>query len=191
MAALTLFPLQFKRQDSVAIDIDQIFATTAERTAYLTSPRRYAGMVVTDLELEQVFFLNTARDAWIPIEGTGPTGPAGPAGPTGPAGTFPTLAINNYTNSITLGLVDINAMARMNVAGPNTVTIPPDADVAFAIGDTSIISQVGDGVTSLLAGSGVTINTPLTLTLGMKFGKVTITKVAANEWDVEGNLAAP
>ena len=51
MAALTLFPLQFKRQDSVPVDIDTTFATTAERIAYLTSPRRYAGIVVVDIEL--------------------------------------------------------------------------------------------------------------------------------------------
>lgn len=67
MAALTLFPLQYQRQDSVPVDIDQVFATTADRLTYLTSPRRYAGQIVTDLETEGLYFLNAARNAWITI----------------------------------------------------------------------------------------------------------------------------
>lgn len=67
MAALTLFPLQFKRQDSVPIDIDVTFATTTERVAYLSSPRRYAGQIVADLEEEKFYGLNAAKDAWIEL----------------------------------------------------------------------------------------------------------------------------
>ncbi len=89
MAALTLFPLQFKRQDSVPIDIDVTFATTAERVAYLSSPRRYAGQIVADLEEEKFYGLNAAKTAWIELGAgnAGPTGPAGSNGPTGPAGS--------------------------------------------------------------------------------------------------------
>lgn len=67
MAALTLFPLQFKRQDSVPVDIDQVFSTTTDRVAYLTSPRRYAGMIVSDTEQNVCYFLNSAKTAWLPI----------------------------------------------------------------------------------------------------------------------------
>ena len=70
MSALTLFPLQFKRQDSVPIDIDQTFLTSADRTAYLTSPRRFAGQVVSDLETNQAFFLNSGKNAWILLGAT-------------------------------------------------------------------------------------------------------------------------
>jgi hypothetical protein len=128
------------------------------------------------------------------IDGTvgtsGYSGATGTSGFSGYSGVSPTLAINNYTANRIVGLVDVNAMVRMNVATANTVTIPPDADVAWGLGDTIIISQVGTGVTSIVAGAGVTINTPSTLVLGMRWGKVTATRVAANEWDIEGNLAA-
>lgn len=67
MAATTLLPLQFRRQDAVAIDEDLVFATTAARLAYLTSPRRYAGMIVGDAEEEKAYILNAARDTWIAI----------------------------------------------------------------------------------------------------------------------------
>lgn len=70
MAALTLLPLQFQRQDAVPIDIDTTFATTADRVAFLTAPRRYAGMIVADRELDQAFMLNDARDTWLSIAST-------------------------------------------------------------------------------------------------------------------------
>lgn len=71
MAALTLFPLQYQRQDSVPLDLDMVFDTTAARTAYLTSPRRYAGQLVTDKETEKTYQLNTARTAWILVGSAG------------------------------------------------------------------------------------------------------------------------
>jgi len=116
-------------------------------------------------------------------------GGAGPTGPSGPPGTASSLSIHNYNDSIILGLTDIDGMARINSASANTVTIPPISDVSFQVGDTAIISQIGVGITSIVGGSGVTINTPASLDLGMQFGKVTITMVANDEWDLEGNLA--
>lgn len=74
MAALTLFPLQYQRQDSAPIDIDSVFTTTAARLAYLTSPRRYAGQIVSDIELGEAFVLDATKTAWIPI-GTGSSAP--------------------------------------------------------------------------------------------------------------------
>lgn len=96
MAALTLFPLQYKRQDSVPIDIDMVFSTTADRVAYLTSARRYAGMLVTDLEEDTAYLLNSARDAWIPI-GAGGAGGGGFIFQVGAPslGHFHTAALSN------------------------------------------------------------------------------------------------
>lgn len=87
MAALTLFPLQYKRQDAVPVDLDTTFATTADRMAYLTSPRRYAGQIVGDTEDDKTYQLNSARNAWILVGSNGPTGPTGAVGPTGAAGS--------------------------------------------------------------------------------------------------------
>lgn len=239
---LTLFPLQYKRQQAYPVDLDQTFWNTAERIAYLTNPRRYAGMIVSDVQEDSVYVLNKTRNAWIllgsgsgptgptgaagtdgaigptgpggigsgptgasgvdgptgPAGANGPTGPIGPAGPTGlsgslgptgPTGPAPSLTIVNRTSSIVLDLSYVDTMIRMNVVAANTVTVPPDSSASFLDGDTIIVSQVGTGLTTLVAGSGVTINSPLSLSLGMRYGKVTLTHVAANEWDVEGNLA--
>lgn len=47
-----------------------VFSTTAARTSYLTSPRRYAGQLVSDTEDGLVYVLNPGRSAWVEI-GTG------------------------------------------------------------------------------------------------------------------------
>lgn len=193
MAALTLFPLQYQRQDSVPIDVDQVFATTAARTAYLTSPRRYAGQVVVDTQDSTAYFLNAARNAWIPI-----SGPVRYDASTdsivytstvsgGDLGVAEPKIINTSSNYVA-SLTDSGAMIRMTSASPLTFTIMNDATVSFRLGTTFIVSRSGTGSVTLVAGSGVTINSPNTLAIAKQHGKVTITRVAANTWDTEGNL---
>lgn len=57
-------PVQFLRQYAGSLDIDERFETTAARTAYLTSPRRWAGMEVADSETGKRYILNATKDAW-------------------------------------------------------------------------------------------------------------------------------
>ncbi len=64
-SVLTPLPLRYIRQYPESTDIDETFASTAERMAYLTNPRRYPGQIVSDLEQDgAVWVLNTARDKW-------------------------------------------------------------------------------------------------------------------------------
>ena len=65
------FPLSFKRQYSGSLDVDLVFETLVARDTYLTDPLRYAGMIVSCLELEgKIFVLNNAMDAWLSASGT-------------------------------------------------------------------------------------------------------------------------
>jgi hypothetical protein len=68
MASL-LFPLQFERQYSGPLDQDQVFTTTSARLTYLTNPLRYSGQIVTDLETNKAYQLNSAKDTWIELGG--------------------------------------------------------------------------------------------------------------------------
>jgi hypothetical protein len=68
------------------------------------------------------------------------------------------LATNDETASYTLVLGDAAKVVEMNVASANTLTVPPNTDVAFAVGTQILVLQVGAGQTTLTAGSGVTIN---------------------------------
>ena len=74
---------------------------------------------------------------------------------------------------------------RMTNTAANTVTIPPNADVAFPVGSTKVlIIQGGAGSTTIAAGAGVTINAPASVTaaIGEINGSRVIQKVGVNEW---------
>lgn len=99
-----------------------------------------------------------------------------------------TAAPNTQTASYTLVLTDKGKTVRMNVASANTLTVPPNDDVAFAIGTYVNWRQAGAGKTTLVAGSGVTLNNRNGLvSLGQNAGG-TLHKVGTNEWDVYGEL---
>jgi hypothetical protein len=57
------------------------------------------------------------------------------------------------------------------------------------VGGSILITRAGDGDVVFEAAPGVTINSPDSLTMGVKFSKVSLIKVGPNEWDIEGNLA--
>lgn len=63
-------PIEYQRQQAQPIDVDTVFSTTAARTAYLTNPRRYAGMIVGDTQAGSAYMLNAARSAWVNLAGT-------------------------------------------------------------------------------------------------------------------------
>jgi hypothetical protein len=199
MAALTLFPLQYKRQDSVPIDIDSSFATTAERLDYLTSPRRYGGQIVADLEEDVAYIMNAARDTWIPI-GSSPvrynaTRDTIEYPSVVDSGTYFDLSsprIRTKAVNYELVITDVSYLFRFNSTGGvnASLVIPDDATVNFPIGTTVVASQVGTDPTFITPKNGsVTLNSPGgTLQIGQRYGKVSVTKVGANEWDIEGNL---
>ena len=95
--------------------------------------------------------------------------------------------INTQTASYTLVLADVGKTVRMNVASANNLTVPPNSSVAYPTGTFVSWRQVGAGLTSLVAGSGVTLNSRGLVSLGQNAGG-TLQKVATNTWDVYGDL---
>ena len=65
---------------------------------------------------------------------------------------------NTQTANYTLGFTDQDGRVEMNVAGANTVTVPPNSSVAFPVGTEIKVTQIGAGATTFVAGAGVTIN---------------------------------
>ena len=94
------------------------------------------------------------------------------------------------TASYTLTLAELGTTVRMNVASANTITIPNDTNLATAVGAWFNWRQVGDGATTLVADTGVTLNLGASggLTAVGKGAAGTCQKVAANTWDVYGEL---
>ncbi|MCH8567624.1 MAG: hypothetical protein LAT67_05145 [Balneolales bacterium] len=67
MSNITPFPLRLLRQFADSIDPDMVFPTLDAMNDYLASPRRYAGQLVSCIETETIFLLNSARTTWIEI----------------------------------------------------------------------------------------------------------------------------
>ena len=93
--------------------------------------------------------------------------------------------VNTQTGtSYTLVLSDSGKQVTMSNAGASTLTIPPNASVAFVVGVRIQIIQLGAGVVTLTAGAGVTLvkpNVPLTMTQNQI---ATLVKTASNTWAV-------
>lgn len=98
--------------------------------------------------------------------------------------------INTQTDSYTLDLADNGKIVEGNKATALSITVPPNADEAFPVGARVDVVQLGAGALTIVAGSGVTIRKPATLTLVLaeQYAAVTLYKRATNEWLIAGNL---
>jgi len=102
------------------------------------------------------------------------------------------VAINAQTGTTyTAVLTDDGKLITMSNASANTFTVPPNSSVAFGIGTQLNIAQLGAGQTTIVAGSGVTLNSAGTkLKLGAQYAVATCVKTDTNTWFVIGNLSA-
>jgi hypothetical protein len=118
---------------------------------------------------------------------TGDTGATGAAGSSGGAGGYASI-VTESTTARTLVIGDANALIRTTNASATTVTFPPNSSVAFPIGTAVSIRQSASGQVTLAAGVGVTLNTPDTLKSRKLGSIVRAIKVAADEWDITGDV---
>lgn len=97
-------------------------------------------------------------------------------------------SVNPQTVSYAAVLSDNDNVVTMNVAGANNFTVPLNSSVAFPIGATLTIIQIGAGQTTLVATSGVTINTPSSLTARAQYSTVSLVKIGTDTWIAAGDL---
>jgi hypothetical protein len=102
------------------------------------------------------------------------------------------VPINAQTaTTYTLVLTDAGKLITSDSASPVTITVPPNADVAFEIGTRIDVLNVGAGLTTLAEGSGVTINSKLTFKkLSAQGSAASLIKIATNTWFLIGDLSA-
>ena len=96
-------------------------------------------------------------------------------------------AINAQTGtSYTLVLTDASKTVTMSNASANTLTVPPNASVAFPTGTRLMVQQLGAGATTIAAGAGVTINAPTTVTLAIDetYESRGLLKTDTNTWQL-------
>lgn len=102
------------------------------------------------------------------------------------------FGFNDQTGTTyTLVLGDKGKRVTMNNASANTLTVPPNSSVAFAVGDRIEVFQRGAGQTAIAAGAGVTIQSSGTkLKLTGQYSAAILTKTATDTWDLIGDIAA-
>ena len=99
-------------------------------------------------------------------------------------------SFNNETASYTLALSDATNMVEMESSSSTTVTVPPNASVAFSIGTTIDIFQKGTGQVTIAEGSGVTIYATPGKKLRTQYSGATLIKRDTNTWILTGDLSA-
>jgi hypothetical protein len=82
----------------------------------------------------------------------------------------------------TFTLADAGKLKRFDNASAIAATIPPNSSVAFLIGTVIEIAQTNTGQLTVVAGAGVTVNGPTTLTIGNQWAHASLIKTATNRW---------
>lgn len=100
------------------------------------------------------------------------------------------MVTNTQTSSYTLVLTDNTKIVEMNSASANNLTVPPNSSVAFAVGSSVYVRQYGAGLTTVVAGSGVTIRSRGgVLNMAGQYAEAVLTKRATDEWVLSGDIA--
>ncbi len=95
------------------------------------------------------------------------------------------------TASYTLVIGDAGKLVTMSNASANNLTVPPNSSVAFPTGTRIDVLQKGAGQTTLVAGSGVTINSKASaLKFSAQYAGATLIKYGTDTWFAVGDLTA-
>lgn len=103
----------------------------------------------------------------------------------------PTATTTQGGTSYTPILADADTTVVFTSGSPNTVTVPPNASVAYPVGTQLVLRQFGAGQTTVVPGSGVTVRAAGgALRLLAQFAEAVLTKIATNEWLLTGQITA-
>lgn len=119
-----------------------------------------------------------------------PRGDAGVKGDTGdqgiPGALAPLAENTQVGTAYVLALSDASVGVTMDNGSANTVTIPTNAAVAFAIGTRIRIHQIGAGLTTVTGDTGVTVNGSSggSVPLSGQWSEAVLWKRGVNTWSV-------
>ncbi len=103
----------------------------------------------------------------------------------------PNLSTNAQTGTTyTLVLGDNGKLVEMNNGSSNTLTVPLNSSVAFAIGSNITILQTGTGQTTIAGAGGVTVNGTPGLKLRTQWSSASLIKRATDTWVLLGDTSA-
>ena len=96
----------------------------------------------------------------------------------------PLPIVTETTTARTLVLTDAQKWIRTTNASAVTVTVPPESSVSWGTGAEVIIEQAAAGQVTLAPGSGVTLNTTMTLKSAAQYSVISIKRVGIDVWTV-------
>jgi hypothetical protein len=178
-------------------------SASAVSTFTVDSKGRLTAASNTAIEIAQSAVSNLTTDLSGKAALESPTFTGTPAAPTASARTNTTqiattafvyeevnkASIDTKTESYTLAVADAGKVIEMNVASANDLTIPLNDSVAIPVGSTIDIIQYGEGQTTIVATSGVTIRSKEgNLKLTGQYSGATLYKRGTDEWVVVGDL---
>lgn len=101
------------------------------------------------------------------------------------------LAINAQTGtSYTLVLTDAGKLVTLTNAAAITLTIPLNSSVAYSVGTTIDLAQLGAGQVTITPTGGVTVNGTPGLKHRAQYSATSVIKTATDTWLAVGDLAA-
>ena len=101
------------------------------------------------------------------------------------------LQINAQTGTTyTFVIADAGKMVTSSNGSAQTLTVPPNSSVAYAVGTQVIIQNIGSANATLAEGAGVTINSKDdNKEIDGQFAAATLIKTATDTWSLIGALA--
>ena len=99
--------------------------------------------------------------------------------------------INAQTGTTyTLVLLDAGKLVTLSNASAITLTVPPSSSIAYAIGTSIDMVQIGAGQVTVVGGAGVTVNATPGLKFRAQYSAATLIEIATDSWILVGDLAA-
>ena len=101
------------------------------------------------------------------------------------------LAINAQTGTTyTFVLADAGKLVTSSNGSAQTITVPPNSGVAFAIGTQIIVQNIGSANATLATAGTPTLNSKdANLEIDGQFAAATLIKTATDAWSIIGALA--